>query len=1235
MLDARGFRQLLIADLAVVRGVASARDVALAFQEFWRRRTRAEVSVAEEIGRVAGLPPKAFEPIEAEADRLIEEAGGDAWVALTRKGGLNPSIHLALGKSAPEVSVALTRVDAGARAPLRTVPADRYEAFEVAGEGGMGVVYVAVDTEMNRRVALKMVRPDVGSHGSHTTPATPMSATRPEDDADANQAFNELKARFLQEAWITGGLEHPGVVPVHELGQTPHGIPYYTMRFVRGKRTLAEAIDDLAGAPVTDRLALLEPFLKLCDTVRYAHSKGVVHRDLKPTNVALGEFGEVILLDWGLAKLAGQSDDAAHRWQERVRDLRAATDLETAFSAVGTPGYMSPEAALGRLAEVDEQSDVYSLGVILYRILTGSQPFAFTSYAEYVDQLGREEPAAARSVAPGVARDLSDLCAQCLARDRAKRPADVEALAAALRAWQTASVVDREVDGLLRDARAALAGAEESQGQTRLQQVERAVVALARVAKRRPDDETAATLGRRADALRERGIGERGRAARRRLLLRLGSAALVLIAVAGFLVAAEISRERAEAERRLLESLEESGRTLLLAGHPLRAAPYLAAAYERGKQDPVLRLLLREACRPLDAQLATFEHPGETPASVSSLAISPDGGLLAATYWDQVVRLCDPRSGTQVRVIQGHTGNVRCAAFSPDGARLATASSDRSVGLWDVETGRALRSFRGHESSVLSVTWSPDGETLASAEWDGTARLWDVGTGMERWAIDHPAEVIHGVGFRPRGSSLSAVGNAPVVWLWDLDTRKRERVLEGHTNRVTDTDFSPDGRLLASASEDRTARIWDLDTGKVLRTLEGHTDAVTSIAFSPDGRTIASGSCDLSIRLWEASTGRCLGALHGHSGNVGSLAWDPAGARLYSGSGDTSIKVWDASTGRDDARLEGHTDLVQTAAFNPDGSRIVTTSSDGTAKLWETGTLRELHTLAGHAGAVSGAAFSPGGECVATCGADGTVRLWDSATGRERTVLAGHGDHVWSVAWSPNGKVLASAHYGGFTRLWDTESGRETLTIEGSKHVSFGGQFAVAFSPDGRMLATGGRDFTVRLYDVATGREQALLEGHMAPVYSVAFSGDGSKLLTASQDRMAKLWSLETRREIATFEGHTFHVWSAEFSPDETMIVTASYDGTVRMWDVATGRELTTITGHADTHRRDVDHAVTAVFSPDGRQVLATGSANQAKLCTIQRETRTPDEITDLLRERCPYRLVEGRLVKALYERPE
>lgn len=431
---------------------------------------------------------------------------------------------------------------------LRPMPEGRYREFHVIGTGGMGTVYRAVDEDLNRRVALKCLRLDAAS-----LPKSPLDITPPPSETPDAHSFGRLSFRLLQEAWITGALEHPGIVPVHEVGRTPAGVPYYTMRYVPGDRTLRTAIDE--ARTLDDRLALLDPFLRVCDTVAFAHANGVIHRDLKPANVALGAFGEVVVLDWGVAKLAGRPDAARDFWQERLADYREARRFRTSAALVGTVGFLAPEAAVGEPERIDERSDVYSLGVILFRILTGRLPHRFGDFREFLEKLLTLPAPAARSFDPAIPSVLSGIAARALARAPEERYASAGELAEAVRRWQRQSRQEREIEALVAEADAALAGAEGLAGEARLGAIDRALALGARVLDLSPRHPDAEELMERARTAREDSIRARERTARRRLLrsvavLVLGIAAVGTLVVAGLLDARrrEAVAARAEAE---------------------------------------------------------------------------------------------------------------------------------------------------------------------------------------------------------------------------------------------------------------------------------------------------------------------------------------------------------------------------------------------------------------------------------------------------------------------------------------------------------------------------------------------------------------------------------------------------------------------------------------------------------------------------------------------------------------
>jgi serine/threonine-protein kinase len=295
----------------------------------------------------------------------------------------------------------------------------RYRVLRPHAQGGLGEVFVALDRELNREVALKQIRPE------HA------------DDEPS-------RARFLLEAELTGALEHPGVVPVYGLGQYQDGRPFYAMRFIRGE-SLKDAIrrfheTDVPGREIGERSlalrGLLARFVAVCNAVAYAHSRGVLHRDLKPANVMLGRYGETLVVDWGLGKVVGRADPTQENSEVTVRPSAGTDVLATQLgAAVGTPAYMSPEQAQGRLDELGPASDIYSLGATLYYLLTGKAPFEGPDKGEVLRRVARGRFRAPMRVKSGVPPALDAVCRKAMALKPTDRYPSALELAAEVEHW--------------------------------------------------------------------------------------------------------------------------------------------------------------------------------------------------------------------------------------------------------------------------------------------------------------------------------------------------------------------------------------------------------------------------------------------------------------------------------------------------------------------------------------------------------------------------------------------------------------------------------------------------------------------------------------------------------------------------------------------------------------------------------------------------------------------------------
>jgi signal transduction histidine kinase/tRNA A-37 threonylcarbamoyl transferase component Bud32 len=359
--------------------------------------------------------------IEYLLERKIHRHGGDAKASLA-------AMPDAVKRSLAALNDAdIARSLADLPAPDHTVlsatvdhvpePAERYQLMRLHATGGIGRIWLAHDTQLHRPVALKELRPE-----------------RAQDATAAR--------RFFREARITGQLEHPGVVPVYELGRQPsQRQPLYAMRFLGG-RTLSERVRAyhdrrrLRQAEPLEFIALLNAFVTVCNTVAYAHSRGVIHRDLKGANVILGDFGEVFVVDWGLARLLRRCGDAGEEPVAHGPDEADAPDLTTQGEALGTPAYMAPEQAAGLREGVDERADVYGLGAILYEILTGEPPFAGHDVREVLRRVREDAPVAPRLRCADVPPGLDRICLCALAKHPADRQPSAAALAREVQGWQ-------------------------------------------------------------------------------------------------------------------------------------------------------------------------------------------------------------------------------------------------------------------------------------------------------------------------------------------------------------------------------------------------------------------------------------------------------------------------------------------------------------------------------------------------------------------------------------------------------------------------------------------------------------------------------------------------------------------------------------------------------------------------------------------------------------------------------
>ncbi|MEP6809770.1 MAG: protein kinase [Chthoniobacterales bacterium] len=988
-----------------------------------------------------------------------------------------------------------------------------YKILEEIGRGGMGKVLEAVAEPLGRSVAVKvLINPRKG------------------------------RRRFIREARITGQLQHPSIVPVHELGVDEAGHAFYTMKLVHGV-TLRQILQDLSThKPAALRNyslpSLLTVFQKTCDAVAFAHAQTapIIHRDLKPDNIMVGNYGEVLVMDWGAAKILrgeASSDFDAEDFDPTEECPPDVSIDEIAFAtwpgmAMGTPGYMAPEQARGEAAAADERTDIYALGAILYSLLTLEAPVALSTKEAhgFKDQSITGDEVAdqfATTVAPLVSRrskrlrlghlpgrtvpdSLVAVVLKAMALDPARRYANVLDLQADVAAYQRGFSTEAEQAGAWKKLRLLVA---------------RNKTLFAALAMTFGILLLATTV-----SLRERGVALKSNKELQQTLQRAS------------LADHEAARQhfRTGAWR---EGVALLGRALAFWPENRAAATYLLSAIQFGRGD-------RD-------RLPIFGvHQN---AGMREGAFSPDGRYFATASQDQTTCVWDAATGAQVGRTLHHAGPCCIPCFSPDSRALLTTGEDGVAMLWNFRTGELLIPPMRHGrpdldplAIVTSGAFSPDGKQIVTGSLDHTARVWDAASGKEITQLVNPQRVADVV-FSPDGSRILTSYWYGGAMLWDAKSFQTIGAPMTHRATVRKSMFTPDGNKIVTSSLDKTARIWDGHTAEPLSPPLDHPDLVWSLDISADGKLLATVCYDKKVRLWSLADGRPVGVPMEHEGPVDTAAFSPDGKRLVSASRDKTARLWDVATCQPLGSPMRHDETVLRAIFNPDATKVLSVGWDGAAYLWHSeepawpgviiplpGEARAIEfdekdydrvfvamrdgraalwslsksdfvgPVVRHGQTLSSAAFHAPDNRIATAGTDGIVRFWDAANGKELGHTKAESDQIISIAFSPDGSSLFAAHLGGSVLQWKVPEGTQIgAVMRHSEKMD-----ALAVAPSGKEVATGCRDDYVHFWDTNSGTALPRKIRHGNPVLAISYNPQGKFIATGCEDHTARLWSLES-----------------------------------------------------------------------------------------------------------------------------
>src|SRR5882724_1545436 len=851
-------------------------------------------------------------------------------------------------------------------------PGDRighYKLLQQIGEGGYGVVYMAEqEAPVRRRVALKIIKPGMDTRS--------------------------VIAGFEAERQALALMDHPNIARVFEAGATESGRPYFVMELVRGIK-ITEYCDQHSLA-TENRLRL---FIQVCQAIQHAHQKGIIHRDIKPSNILVTRNLEgaalPVVIDFGIAKATTD---------QRLTDKT----LFTAFEMlIGTPAYMSPEQAALTSLDVDTRTDIYSLGVLLYELLTGSTPFDIKALLKSgLDEIRRvireQEPVRPsthlsrltsadlttvaqhrHSEAPKLIRavhgDLDWIVMKALEKDRTRRYETANGMAADLmRHLNNEPVVARPPSKAYRFQKAIRRNKLVFGAATAVVAALVAGIAISTwqtVQARKAQRETEAARNDERRLLMEAEVAEK-KAQAQALAARRIAYSTDMNAVKQALKENNLGRAHMLLNRQRPQSGELDLRDwewrylwsqvraddhdifavgTLWSAHPVSfSADGRMLARELGGTTVVTDLISRRAVfARTNAWLPVFARHGNRIAFVTK----------DSSTTNDIITIVDIATQKETQLVS-FGNSTQWIGFTPDDRQLLTVSLRPGTDMrgdffsdltaWEVDSGRLLwqRTIGGRPPWVRWRPYaiSPNGAAFAAALPNGRVQVLETKDGSERFTVTATEEQSICVMFSPDNSTLltGAGFSDPIIHLWDARSGGTRGSLEGHSSYVTDLLLTPDGSRLISSSADQTIRLWDWTTRKPAGLLRGHLDEVDGIALAPAGRTLASRCKDGSIYLWD------LNKPPGH------LGYQTLPSRLRLGSG--------------------------TAQFTPDSRSVLGVKLSGGVALWDARTLKETRRWSGvFTNGIIG--LSPDSRWLVSNDRHGNLGVWDVANGLERTNL--------------------------------------------------------------------------------------------------------------------------------------------------------------------------------------------------------------------------------------------------------
>ena len=1065
----------------------------------------------------------------------------------------------------------------------------RYKILEKIGEGGCGVVYVAEQTEpVQRRVALKVIKLGMDTKA--------------------------VVARFEAERQALAMMDHPNIAKVLDAGTTETGRPYFIMELVRGIR-----ITDYCDQNNLSTRERLDLFIKICQAIQHAHQKGIIHRDVKPSNILVTLHDGVPVpkvIDFGIAKAT----------EGRLTDMTVYTQLH---QFIGTPAYMSPEQAEMSGLDIDTRSDIYSLGVLLYELLTGRTPFDAQELMSLGIDAMRKTIREKEPVRPST--KLATLKGEELTTTAKRRSIESSRLANLLRGdldWIVMKCLEKDrtrryetANGLAFDLKRHL------NNETVLARPPSSAYRFQRLVRR--NKLTFAAIGGVTCVLILGILATTWQAIR---ATHAKEEALAAQASEKIQRQQAIANEKEAVAAQKAEAAEELVARQRAYASDMNLAEQALAGSNLGR---ALDLLNRQRPMPGQKDLRGWEWRYlwqqtrsdalftlcQESSEIVSLATSADGQWLATgEMHNGGVFVYDLHTRQQVAHLAPDE-EYTLAAFSPTESLLAFAgvaisgsgeaqTGHSTVHFWNAARRQMVGEFPlGTECEGLA--FSQDGRTLLTSTYSGEITLWRVSdrTKLASYPATNQWRVPPGTGFATTSNlnfAADAFGRSGSQRVRVIDLRNGKELwhMAASKEYITALAFSPDGNILATAAgfNESDIHLWEAATGKEIGSLKGHHSWVSSLVFWPDGKKLASASADQTVRIWDVASRKCLDVLRGHRIEVWRLALMPDDKTLVSGAKDGTVCFWDTTVThpRQPRTIIPIAEHVYDWSFSPDSRSVLTVDYSGVGVVrWSGPGFEQQERLLDFGTNFYSDQFSQDGRLLALGFTNGILQVWDVSHRvllRQWTNAMNPTNYIWTVTFLANGnKLITWSRTGNSYHEWDLTTGREleswpetipddkyiAASQDGELNVEFGYNSTVhlkdaandedletnldflesvgaAVSPDGKFFSVATHLGYARVWDTATWHEEVTLTGFLNGLNSVVFSPDGQRLATGGGNSFdaVKLWDVASWQDLFTLEGEGSLFEASAFSPDGNVIGAQSGDGHLNLWRAPSWDEI-------------------------------------------------------------------------------